>query len=145
MPSVSTEEMRDQEVYTTPPELQILLGPGLMPSLDNPPVWGGGDQNGGLLFPFPDIPRRGWKEGEDRIPRPKDPVIPSVPLFPDHREPEEVQGSVDVAVSVKCDSDKMTVAVDKDSFQVGGSVQTLKLSPASCNSAFIISLSLFHF
>ncbi|EGW07955.1 transforming growth factor beta receptor type 3 [Cricetulus griseus] len=131
----NNEEMRDQEVYTTPPELQILLGPGLMPSLDNPPVWGGGDQNGGLLFPFPDIPRRGWKEGEDRIPRPKDPVIPSVPLFPDHREPEEVQGSVDVAVSVKCDSDKMTVAVDKDSFQTNSySGMELTLLDPTCKA-----------
>jgi transforming growth factor beta receptor III len=29
-----------------------------------------------------------------------------------------VQGSVDVALSVKCDKEKMIVAVEKDSFQV---------------------------
>ncbi|XP_008825048.1 transforming growth factor beta receptor type 3 isoform X2 [Nannospalax galili] len=113
----NNEEMRDEEVHTIPPELRILLGPGNLPALENPPFLGGGSQNGGLPFPFPGIPRRGWKEGEDRIPRPKDPVIPSIQLFPGHREPEEVQGSRDVSVSVKCDNEKMIVAVEKDSFQ----------------------------
>lgn len=114
-----SEEMRDEEVHTIPPELRILLGPGTLPALDNPPIRGGGSRNGGFPFPFPDISRRGQKEGgEDGIPRPKDPVIPGI-LFPDPREPEEVQGSTDVALSVKCDNEKMTVAVDKDSFQVG--------------------------
>lgn len=110
--------MRDEEVHTSPPELRILLGPGHLPALDNPPFRGGGSQNEGLPFPFPDIPRRGWEEGEGRIPWPKDPSIPSLPLLPDRREPEEVQGSVDVALSVKCDYEKMVVAVDKDSLQV---------------------------
>lgn len=114
-----SEEMRDEEVHTIPPELRILLGPGTLPALDNPPIRGGGGRNGGFPFPFPDISRRGRKEGgEDGIPRPKDPVIPSM-LSPGPREPEEVQGSTDVALSVKCDNEKMTVAVDKDSFQVG--------------------------
>lgn len=131
----NNEEMRDEEVHTTPPELRILLDPGYLPTLDNPPIRGGGSQHGALPFPFPDILRRGWKEGEDRIPRPKDPVLPSVPLFPDHREPEEVQGSVDVAVSVKCDREKMTVAVDKDSFQTNGfSGMELTLLDSSCKA-----------
>ncbi|XP_052492878.1 transforming growth factor beta receptor type 3 isoform X2 [Budorcas taxicolor] len=115
----SSEEMGDEEVHTVPPELRILLGPGTLPALDNPPIRGGGSRNGGFPFPFPDISRRGRKEGgEDGIPRPKDPVIPGIHLFPDPREPEEVQGSTDVALSVKCDNEKMTVAVDKDSFQI---------------------------
>ncbi|KAL6055272.1 hypothetical protein STEG23_002452, partial [Scotinomys teguina] len=131
----NNEEMRDEEVHTTPPELRILLDPGYLPSLNNPPMRGGGSQNGGLPFPFPDILRRGWKEGEDRIPRPKESLLPSVPLFPDHREPEEVQGSVDVAVSVKCDREKMTVAVDKDSFQTNGySGMELTLLDSSCKA-----------
>lgn len=109
--------MRDEEVHTIPPELRILLGPAHLPALDSPP-FRGESPNGGLPFPFPDIPRRGWKEGEDRIPRPKEPIIPGVQLLPDHREPEEVQGGVDIALSVKCDHEKMVVAVDKDSFQV---------------------------
>lgn len=114
------EEMRDEEVHTIPPELRILLDPGHLPALDNPRIRGRGGQNGGFPFPFPDISRRGWKEGgEDGIPRPKDPVIPSIQLFPGPREAEEVQGSMDVALSVKCDNEKMTVAIEKDSFQVG--------------------------
>ncbi|OBS82151.1 hypothetical protein A6R68_23859, partial [Neotoma lepida] len=129
------EEMRDEEVHTTPPELRILLDPGHLPTLDNPPIWGGGSHNGGLPFPFPDILRRAWKEEGDRIPRPKGPGLPSIPLFPDHRKPEEVQGSVDVAVSVKCDSEKMTVAVDKDSFQTNGySGMELTLLDSSCKA-----------
>ncbi|XP_014635645.1 PREDICTED: transforming growth factor beta receptor type 3 [Ceratotherium simum simum] len=112
------EEMRDEEVHTIPPELRILLDPGILPALENPPIRGGGGRSGGFPFPFPDISRRGQKEGgEDGIPRPKDPVIPSIRLFPGPREPEEVQGSMGVALSVKCDNEKMTVAVEKDSFQ----------------------------
>ncbi|XP_016052683.1 PREDICTED: transforming growth factor beta receptor type 3 isoform X2 [Miniopterus natalensis] len=111
----NNEEMRDEEVHTIPPELRILLDPG---TLDNPPIRGGGGRNGGFPFPFLDIPRKGQKEGrEDGLPHPKDPVIPSLRLFPGPREPEEVQGSMDVALSVKCDNEKMTVAVEKDSFQ----------------------------
>ncbi|XP_051026520.1 transforming growth factor beta receptor type 3 [Acomys russatus] len=129
------EEMRDEEVHTTPPELRILLGPGHLPALANPPFRGGGGQSGGLPFPFPDIPRRGWKEGEDRIPWPKDPMAPSLQLLPDHREPEEVQGSVDVALSVKCDNEKMVVAVDKDSLQtIGYSGMELTLLDPSCKA-----------
>ncbi|XP_024599382.1 transforming growth factor beta receptor type 3 isoform X1 [Neophocaena asiaeorientalis asiaeorientalis] len=117
----NAEEMRDEEVHTIPPELRILLDPGHLPALDNPRIRGRGGQNGGFPFPFPDISRRGWKEGgEDGIPRPKDPVIPSIQLFPGPREAEEVQGSMDVALSVKCDNEKMTVAIEKDSFQARG-------------------------
>ncbi|XP_011353940.1 transforming growth factor beta receptor type 3 [Pteropus vampyrus] len=111
----NNEEMRDEEVHTIPPELRILLDPG---TLDNPPIQGGGGRNGGFPFPFPDIPRRGQKEvGEVGILQPKDPVIPSLRLFSGPREPEEVQGSIDVALSVKCDNEKIIVAVEKDSFQ----------------------------
>eukprot|EP00069_Balaena_mysticetus_P015479 bmy_09083T0 len=117
----NAEEMRDEEVHTIPPELRILLDPGTLPALDNPPIRGRGGRNGGFPFPFPDISRTGWKEGgEDGIPRPKDPVIPSIQLFPGPREAEEVQGRMDVALSVKCDNEKMTVAIEKDSFQASG-------------------------
>ncbi|XP_045403500.1 transforming growth factor beta receptor type 3 isoform X2 [Lemur catta] len=117
----NNEEMRDEEVHTIPPELRILLDPGTLPALQNPPIRGGGGRSGGLPFPFPDISRRGWKEGgEDGIPRPRDPAIPSIQLFPGPREPEEVHGSMDVALSVKCDNEKMIVAVEKDSFQANG-------------------------
>lgn len=117
--SLPAEEMRDEEVHTIPPELQILLDPGALPVLDHPPIRGGGGRHGGLPFPFPDIPRRGRQDGgKDRLPRPKDPVVPSIQLLPGPREPQEAQGSRDVALSVRCDSEKMLVAVEKDSFQV---------------------------
>lgn len=106
----NNEEMRDEEVHNIPPELRILL--------DNPPIQGERSQNGDFPFAFLDIPRKGQKEGgEDGLPQPKDSVIPGFRLFPGPREPEEVQGSMDVALSVKCDNEKMTVAVEKDSFQ----------------------------
>lgn len=111
--------MRDEEVHTIPPELRILLDPGTLPALENPPIRGGGGRSGGFPFPFPDLSRRGQREGgEDGIPRPKDPLLPSLQLFPDPKEPEEVQGNVEVALSVKCDKEKMIVAIEKDSFQV---------------------------
>uniref|UniRef100_A0A8D1LIY0 Transforming growth factor beta receptor type 3 n=1 Tax=Sus scrofa TaxID=9823 RepID=A0A8D1LIY0_PIG len=117
----NAEEMRDEEVHTIPPELQILLDPGALPVLDHPPIRGGGGRHGGLPFPFPDIPRRGRQDGgKDRLPRPKDPVVPSIQLLPGPREPQEAQGSRDVALSVRCDSEKMLVAVEKDSFQASG-------------------------
>ncbi|XP_059995565.1 transforming growth factor beta receptor type 3 isoform X3 [Lagenorhynchus albirostris] len=132
----NAEEMRDEEVHTIPPELRILLDPGNLPALDNPRIRGRGGQNGGFPFPFPDISRRGWKEGgEDGIPRPKDPVIPSIQLFPGPREAEEVQGSMDVALSVKCDNEKMTVAIEKDSFQARGySGMELTLLDPTCKA-----------
>ncbi|MBZ3870695.1 Transforming growth factor beta receptor type 3, partial [Sciurus carolinensis] len=132
----NNEEMRDEEVHTIPPELRILLDPGSLPAPENPPFRGGGGRNRGLPFPFPDISRRGQKEvGEDRTPHPKDSVIPSIQLFPGPREPEEVQGSMDVALSVKCDNEKMIVAVDKDSFQANGySGMELTLLDPSCKA-----------
>lgn len=129
----NNEEMRDEEVHTIPPELRILLDPG---SLDNPPIRGERGRNGGFPFPFLDIPRKGQKEGgEDGLPQPKDPVIPSLRLFPGPREPEEVQGSIDVALSVKCDNEKMTVAVEKDSFQsISYSGMELTLLDPNCKA-----------
>lgn len=113
------EEMRDEEVHTIPPELRILLDPLTLPALENPAIRGGGGRDGGFPFPFPDISRRGQKEGgEEGIPWPKDPVIPSIRLFADLGDPKEVQGNVEVPLSVKCDNEKMIVAVEKDSFQV---------------------------
>nr|XP_036853886.1 transforming growth factor beta receptor type 3 [Manis javanica] len=108
----NNEEMRDEEVHTIPPELQILL------DLDHPPIRGGAGRNGGFPFPFPGISRRVQKEGgADGVPQPKDPTIPSIQLFPGLREPEEAQGNREVALSVKCDSEKMMVAVEKGSVQ----------------------------
>lgn len=122
--------MRDEEVHTTPPELWILLGHGHGPTLDNPPFLGAKSKDEGLPFSFQNIPKKGWKEGEDRILHPKNPAMPSLPLFRDHREPEEVQGGVANALSVKCDSEKLTVTVSRDSLRdslkVSGSVWSSK-------------------
>ncbi|KAM6167754.1 transforming growth factor beta receptor type 3 [Erethizon dorsatum] len=132
----NSEEMRDEEVHTIPPGLQILLDPVILPGPENPPFQGRGGRTGGFPFPFPDISRRGRKEGgEDRIPRPKDSVIPSIQLFPGPREPEEAQGSMDILPSVKCDNEKMIVAVEKDSFQTNGhSGMELTLLDPSCKA-----------
>lgn len=130
----NNEEMRDEEIYTIPPELQILL------NSDMPPFriggGGGGDRNGGFPFPFPEFARKGRKEGgEDGIPRPKDPIMPSIHLFPSPREPEEMQGRMDVALSVRCDNEKMIVAVEKDSFQAKSySGMELTLLDPSCKA-----------
>ncbi|XP_054547647.1 transforming growth factor beta receptor type 3 [Talpa occidentalis] len=132
----NNEEMRDEEVHTIPPELRILLDPGTLPALENPPIRGGGGRSGGFPFPFPDISMRGHEDvGEDDIPRPKDPAIPSLQLFPGPREPEEVQGSMDVALSVKCDNEKMIVAIEKDSFQANSySGMELTLLDPTCKA-----------
>ncbi|XP_072824333.1 transforming growth factor beta receptor type 3 isoform X3 [Vicugna pacos] len=132
----NNEEMSDEEVHTIPPELRILLDPGALPAPDSPPLRGGGGRNGGFPFPFPDIARRGRQDGgEDGVPRPKDPVMPSLQLFPGPREPEEAQGSMDVALSVRCDNEKMTVAVEKDSFQASGhSGMELTLLDPACKA-----------
>ncbi|XP_042532824.1 transforming growth factor beta receptor type 3 [Dipodomys spectabilis] len=131
----NNEEMRDEEVHTIPPELRILLDPGSLPAMENPPFRGGG-RIGGLPFPFPDLSQRDRKEGgEDRILRPKDSVVPSIQLYPGPREPEEVQGSVEVALSVKCDREKMVVAIEKDSFQANGySGMELTLLDPACKA-----------
>lgn len=132
----NNEEMRDEEVHTIPPELRILLGPGPLPALENPPVRGGGSRNGGFPFPFPDIARRDQKEGEeDGIHQPNDHILPSIQLFPGPQEPEEVQGSMDIALSVRCDNEKMIVAVEKDSFQANSySDIELTLSDPTCKA-----------
>lgn len=133
------EEMRDEEVHTIPPELQILL------DLDHPPIRGGAGRNGGFPFPFPGISRRVQKEGgADGVPQPKDPTIPSIQLFPGLREPEEAQGNREVALSVKCDSEKMMVAVEKGSVQVSA-VGFLEGIREACLSAHLTPLCIRSF
>ncbi|XP_025768571.1 transforming growth factor beta receptor type 3 [Puma concolor] len=132
----NSEEMRDEEVHTIPPELRILLDPGSLPALENPPIRGGGGRNGGFPFPIPDISRRGQMErGEDGIPQPRDPIVPSLRLFPGPEEPKEVQENVDISLSVKCDSEKMVVSVQKESFQANNySGMELTLLDPTCKA-----------
>ncbi|KAM4721115.1 transforming growth factor beta receptor type 3 [Rhinophrynus dorsalis] len=41
-------------------------------------------------------------------------------LSPGHQEPEEVQGNINVALSVKCDNQKMVAAIEKENLQANG-------------------------
>ncbi|XP_004455627.2 transforming growth factor beta receptor type 3 [Dasypus novemcinctus] len=132
----NNELMRDEEVHTTPPELRILLGTDTLHTLKNPPLQGEGGRDRALPFPFPDISKRDRKEaGERGLPQPKGASIPSILLFPGPREPEEVQGSKDVVLSVKCSNEKMIVAVEKDSLQASSySRLELTLLDPSCKA-----------
>ncbi|EPY76429.1 hypothetical protein CB1_001428027 [Camelus ferus] len=63
------------------------------------------------------------------------PVANRFHLRLENNEPEEVQGSMDVALSVQCDNEKMTVAVEKDSFQASGhSGMELTLLDPTCKA-----------
>ncbi|XP_045147979.1 transforming growth factor beta receptor type 3 [Echinops telfairi] len=135
----NNEEMSAEEVHTIPPELRILLGHHTLPfqgAGESPPIREGGSQGGGFPFPFPDVPRRGQPEGEEvGIPWPKDPRSPATQLFPDAREPEETQGSMEVALSVRCDHEKLTVVVEKASLQTSSHSEiTLTLLDPTCKA-----------
>lgn len=105
--------MNDEEDHFLPPELQELLH-GINPLPVPVPPLG----EGTVRFDF--------LHGNHERPLPSadtvDTIIPNhgfEQLLPNIREPEEVQGSVDVALSVKCDDTSMTVAVAKESLEVG--------------------------
>ncbi|XP_038600670.1 transforming growth factor beta receptor type 3 [Tachyglossus aculeatus] len=142
----NNEEMSDEEDHSIPPELAILLGASTLPSPENPPI------RSPFPFPFPSINRKGKQEkGEEGSPPGKDPIIqgPSIQLLPSPKQPEEVQGRVDVALSVRCDDEKMIVAVGKDSLQANGYVGTeLSLLDPDCKAKmngthFILESSLY--
>ncbi|XP_068095911.1 transforming growth factor beta receptor type 3 isoform X2 [Hyperolius riggenbachi] len=51
------------------------------------------------------------------------------------KEPEEVQGNINIALSVKCDENKMVAAMEKDSLQANGYIGTeLSLLDPLCRS-----------
>lgn len=111
------EEMNDEEDHSIPPELTELLGVNPLPVPKNPAL------NDGLAFPFHINRGRHETVGEGIFPS-KDSVDTLINHDFEHslskqKEPEEVQGSADVALSIKCDDKVMTVAVEKDSLQVG--------------------------
>uniref|UniRef100_A0A8D0GDE8 Transforming growth factor beta receptor 3 n=1 Tax=Sphenodon punctatus TaxID=8508 RepID=A0A8D0GDE8_SPHPU len=102
-----TEEMNDEE-HRIPPELTELLE-----MAKNPPL------SDGIGFPFNSRGHEGIFPSGAVV----DTLIPShdfEKILKNRQEPEEVQGSVDVALSVKCDDKTMTVAVDIDSLQANG-------------------------
>ncbi|XP_043819828.1 transforming growth factor beta receptor type 3 [Dromiciops gliroides] len=141
----NNEEMSDEEEHSTPPELRILLGGSPLPSPENPSIPGGS-----FPFPFPPISRKGRpeKKGDDGFPQPNKPLHPTLQMFPSPKEPQEAQGHVDIAFSVRCDDEKMVVAIEKDSLQANGYMGTeLSLSDPTCKaktngSHFILESSL---
>ncbi|KAM8805643.1 transforming growth factor beta receptor type 3 [Eudromia elegans] len=128
-----TEEMNDEEVHSLPPELTELLDASPLPAPKNPAL------SDGLAFPFHINRGRHGTVGEGIFPSrdSADALINRdfVHSFPKHKEPEEVQGSANVALSIKCDDKVMTVAVEKDSLQANGYTRTeLSLLDPSCKA-----------
>ncbi|XP_021259763.1 transforming growth factor beta receptor type 3 [Numida meleagris] len=123
-----TDEMNDEEDHSPPPELTELLHGARNPALSD-----------GLTFPF-HINRGGHDTGGEGIFPSRDSVDTLINhdfehSLSKHKEPEEVQGSADVALSIKCDDKVMTVAVEKDSLQASGYTRTeLSLLDHSCKA-----------
>ncbi|XP_030350167.1 transforming growth factor beta receptor type 3 isoform X3 [Strigops habroptila] len=128
-----TEEMNDEEDHSLPPELTELLGANPLPAPKNPAL------SDGLTFPFHINRGRHDTVGEGIFPS-RDSVDTLINhdfehSLSKHKEPEEVQGSADVALSIKCDDKVMTVAVEKDSLQANGYTRTeLSLLDHSCKA-----------
>lgn len=104
--SLSVEEMNDEEDDFLPPELKELLHGIKAPRL-----------NEDMHFGFLHEKNQGSLPSTDTV----DPIMAShgfEQLLPKDPEPEEVQGSVDVAMSVICNDTSMMVAVAKDSLEV---------------------------
>ncbi|RMC08498.1 hypothetical protein DUI87_14743 [Hirundo rustica rustica] len=125
-----TEEMNDEEDHSLPPELTELLGANPLPAPKN---------TDGLTFPFHINRGRHDTVGEEIFPsrHSVDTLINHDfgHSLSKHKEPEEVQGSADMALSIKCDDKVMTVAVEKDSLQAGGYTRTeLSLLDHSCKA-----------
>nr|XP_060629895.1 transforming growth factor beta receptor type 3 isoform X1 [Anolis sagrei ordinatus] len=115
-----TEEMNDQEDHFLPPELEELLR-GIKPQSEPIPS---------LEFDFPHDKVEGTFPSTDM-----DDSDMVSQFFHPVSEPEEVQGSVDVALSVKCDETSMTVTVAKDSLEASGYIGTqLSLLDPKCRA-----------
>ncbi|XP_062992499.1 transforming growth factor beta receptor type 3 [Elgaria multicarinata webbii] len=138
-----TEEMNDEEDHFLPPELQELLR-GVSPLSPPIPPLGGGD----VHFDFLPDDHEGALPSTDTM----DTIMANHgfdKLLTKVTEPEEVQGSVDVALSVKCDDTSMTVAVAKDSLEASGYIgaQLSLLDPkcrAKANRTHFILESSLH-
>lgn len=107
--------MNDEEDHFIPPELKLLRD-------INPPPDRVSSLSEDVSFPFPfnreHEKRGGAKTSQDKV----DTIMANhgfEHLLPKTKEPEEVQGSIDVSMTVKCDETSMTVAVAKDSLEVG--------------------------
>ncbi|XP_006275134.1 transforming growth factor beta receptor type 3 isoform X2 [Alligator mississippiensis] len=95
--------------------------------------------NDGLGFPF-HINKGRYDKVEEGISPARDAMDAILKrdfeqLFQKAKEPEEVQGSINVALSVKCDDKMMTVVVEKESLQANGYMETeLSLLDPSCKA-----------
>ncbi|XP_075038493.1 transforming growth factor beta receptor type 3 isoform X2 [Mixophyes fleayi] len=87
-------EMNDEEKHTPPPGFMDLFPPDVML-----PINRGREEFGHISEDLPMI-------------------------LQDKVKPEEVQGNINVALSVKCDEDKMVAAIEKDSLQANEYVGT---------------------
>ncbi|XP_074858334.1 transforming growth factor beta receptor type 3 isoform X2 [Carettochelys insculpta] len=129
---IEDHEMNDEDHHFPPPELTELQGSNPMPALKEPTL------SDSLGFPFHINRGRHEKPGEG-IFLPRD-TIDTMNHFYEQmlqksEEPEEVQGSIDVALSVKCDETTMTVAIEKDSLQANGFIGTeLSLLDPACKA-----------
>ncbi|XP_053103353.1 transforming growth factor beta receptor type 3 isoform X2 [Hemicordylus capensis] len=124
-------EMNDEEDHFLPPELTELLRDINPQPAPNPPL----SESVPFAFPFNrrDDNHKGALPSTDTV----DTIMASRDfgqLLPKVKEPEEVQGSVGVALSVKCDDTSMTVAVAKDSLEASGYIGTLSLLDPTCRA-----------
>ncbi|XP_065410324.1 transforming growth factor beta receptor type 3 isoform X9 [Chrysemys picta bellii] len=129
---IEDSEMNDEDHPFLLPEL-TKLPDNPLPALKEPTL------SDGLGFPFHINRGRHDKVGEGiSLPRDTEDTIMSrfyEQLLQESEEPEEVQGSIDVALSVKCDDKMMTVAVEKDSLQANGYTGTeLSLLDPACKA-----------
>ncbi|CAH2311518.1 transforming growth factor beta receptor type 3 isoform X1, partial [Pelobates cultripes] len=120
--------MSDEDKPMLPPELTDLLQINKQD---------GGFHSSRGSFPFP-LPKDRGREMLDKIP-----IIDGLP-----QEPEEAQGNINVALSVKCDHDMMVATIEKESFQANGYIGTeLSLLDPTCRATengthFILKSSL---
>ncbi|XP_067394591.1 transforming growth factor beta receptor type 3 isoform X3 [Emydura macquarii macquarii] len=114
-------------------ELTELLGTNPLPALKETEL------RDGLRFPFPINRGRHDRVGEG-ISLSRDTIDTIMnrdfeQLFPKAEEPEEVLGSIDEALSVKCDDKMMTVTIERDSLQASGYTGTeLSLLDPACKA-----------
>ncbi|XP_030062935.1 transforming growth factor beta receptor type 3 isoform X2 [Microcaecilia unicolor] len=130
---IADDEMNDEEEYSIPPELtELLRMNSQLPEPARTPA-------DGVNVPLHENRER-MVQVEEVTPPTKDMLDRivrggGIELFPKPKEPEEVQGSINVALSVKCDNQKMVVAVDKESLQANGYTGTeLSLHDPACRA-----------
>ncbi|KAG8436721.1 hypothetical protein GDO86_007709 [Hymenochirus boettgeri] len=128
-------EMNDEDEHLIPPELIEMLNPAVPEKFT--------------------LPAQGVNKGQEDLEPLKKNVFDKILLdfgigdfSPEHKEPEEVQGNINVALSVKCDDQKMVAAIEKGSLQANGYIGTeLSLLDPSCRASenithFILKSSL---